>query len=115
MNNYKELSFLISSLFVIYFFKDIITTLIILVILSSISLLLVKGDFDKIINGGEQPEFPNSNSKNTGSGNSVNSLNSNSKKPGLPTNNGNTNTKEQYKSSQNPDNFVKSPNFVYNR
>lgn len=112
MNNYKELSFLISSLFVIYFFKDIITTLIILVILSSISLLLVKGDFDKIINGEEQPEIPNSNSKSTGSGNSANS---NSKKPGLSINHANTDTKEQYKSSQNPNNFVKSPNFVYNR
>ncbi len=47
MNNYKEVSFLISSLFVIYFFKDIITTLIILVILSSISLLLIKADYEK--------------------------------------------------------------------
>lgn len=46
MNNYKELSFLISSLFVIYFFKDIITTLIILVILSSISALIIKTDMD---------------------------------------------------------------------
>ena len=46
MNNYKELSFLISSLFVIYFFKDIITTLIILVILSSISALIIKADMD---------------------------------------------------------------------
>ena len=44
MNNYKELSFLISSLFVIYFFKDIITTLLILAILSSISLLLMQTD-----------------------------------------------------------------------
>lgn len=46
MNNYKEVSFLISSLFVIYFFKDIITTLIILVILSSISALIIKSDYD---------------------------------------------------------------------
>jgi hypothetical protein len=47
MNNYKELSFLISSLCVIYFFKDIITTLIILLILLSISLLLIRIDKDK--------------------------------------------------------------------
>lgn len=46
MNNYKEVSFLISSLFVIYFFKDIITTLIILVILSAISALIMKADLD---------------------------------------------------------------------
>ena len=109
MNNYKELSFLISSLFVIYFFKDIITTLIILVILSSISLLLIKGDFDKIINGNEQTENPNN--KSTGSVNSVNS----SKIPGLLINNANTDKKEQYKNSPNPNNFVKSSNFVYNR
>lgn len=45
MNNYKEVSFLISSLFVIYFFKDILTTLIMLVILCAISLLLIKSDY----------------------------------------------------------------------
>jgi hypothetical protein len=111
MNNYKELSFLISSLFIIYFFKDIITTLILLVILSSISLLLVKGDYEKIINGGEQTENPNN--KSTGSPN--NSVISNGKRPGIPTNNVNTNKNEQNKSSQNQDNFVKSSKFLYNR
>jgi hypothetical protein len=55
MNNYKELSFLISSLFVIYFFKDIITTLIILVILSSISLLLMKTESNDL----QYTEIPN--------------------------------------------------------
>lgn len=59
MNNYKELSFLISSLFVIYFFKDIITTLIILVILSSISALIIKADMD---NDNYLPKTENNNS-----------------------------------------------------
>jgi hypothetical protein len=58
MNNYKELSFLISSLFVIYFFKDIITTLIILVILSSISALIIKTDMD---NDNTLPKTENNN------------------------------------------------------
>lgn len=49
MDNYKELLFLISSLFVIYFFKDIIITLVILVIMCSISLLLIKDDYNKDI------------------------------------------------------------------
>jgi len=59
MNNYKEVSFLISSLFVIYFFKDIITTLIILVILSSISALIIKTDMD---NDNILPKTENNNS-----------------------------------------------------
>jgi hypothetical protein len=92
MNNYKELSFLISSLFVIYFFKDIITTLIILVILSSISGLLIKADFEKendkeenYSNNGSRPDNRTSQYEN---------------KP---------------QAQQNPNNYVKSPNFVYNR
>ena len=47
MNNYKEVSILISCLFVIYFFKDMLTTLIMLVILSMISILLIKSDYSK--------------------------------------------------------------------
>jgi len=97
MNNYKELSFLISSLFVIYFFKDIITTLIILVILSSISALLIKSDFEKINNEYDKSENPGN------------------KKSESSPNYGNAERKEQYNTSQNPNNFVKSPNFVYNR
>lgn len=58
MNNYKEISFLISSLFVIYFFKDIITTLVILVILSAISALIIKADLDN-----ENTENPSHNRK----------------------------------------------------
>ena len=62
MSNYKEVSFLISSLFVIYFFKDIITTLIILAILSSISALLMKVDYD---NDDSTTETLPRNTKNT--------------------------------------------------
>lgn len=93
MNNYKEVSFLISSLFVIYFFKDIITTLIILVILSSISLLLIKADFDK--------------NNNDYSGNYYD------KKLETNLNYEKNENKEQYK-TQNLNNFKKSSNFVYN-
>jgi hypothetical protein len=97
MNNYKELSFLISSLFVIYFFKDIITTLIILVILSSISALLIKADFEKVNNDYDKSENPGN------------------KKSEVAPIYGNAERKEQYNTSQNPNNFVKSSNFVYNR
>lgn len=97
MNNYKELSFLISSLFVIYFFKDIITTLIILVILSSISALLIKDDFEKINNDYDKSE------------------NLGNKKSEAATIYGNSERKEQYNTSQNPTNFTKSSNFIYNR
>lgn len=101
MNNYKELSFLISSLFVIYFFKDIITTLIILVILSSISMLLMKADFEKANINLEK--VPRSN----------NGLNTDVAQTYTPPEN--NYKKEQYSTQQNPNNFVRSPNFVYNR
>ena len=94
MNNYKEVSFLISSLFVIYFFKDIITTLIILVILSSISLLLIKADFDKT-NSDDSGSYYN-------------------KKMETNLNYERNENKEQYKTQQNPNNFKKSSNFIYN-
>jgi cell division protein FtsL len=87
MNNYKEVSFLISSLFVIYFFKDIITTLLILLILSAISLLLMKADYE---------QANNTNSQEYG------------KKQ-------ETYNREQY-NNQNPTvNPQRSSNFVYNR
>ena len=102
MNNYKELSFLISSLFVIYFFKDIITTLIILVILSSISLILIKADFEKKINN-----YNNDNNKTQNP--------SNVKLEPIPTYSSNV-KKEQYNNTPpSPNNEVKSSNFVYNR
>ena len=89
MNNYKEVSFLISSLFVIYFFKDIITTLIILVILSSISLLLIKADYEKTNN-----DYP---------------VNNYDKRIETNVNN------PQNQIQQNPTSFKKSSDFLYNR
>jgi hypothetical protein len=43
--NYKEISFLFSSLFVIYFFKDLITSLVILFILLSICVLFLQNNY----------------------------------------------------------------------
>ena len=102
MNNYKELSFLISSLFVIYFFKDIITTLIILVILSSISTLLIKADFEKINNDYNSSEYSGNNKSEAAP------VYENSERK-------EQNNTPQTNTPQNPNNFAKSPNFVYNR
>lgn len=95
MNNYKEVSFLISSLFVIYFFKDIITTLIILVILSSISFLLIKSDFEKTTDIDPYNNYDKQMESNLNYEKNV--------------------QKEQYDSQQNPNNLKKSSNFIYNR
>jgi hypothetical protein len=94
MNNYKELSFLISSLFVIYFFKDIITTLIILVILSSISALLAKVDNND-----------NDNDNNNNYNNANSSVESTKDTVPITT----------PKPSQKPPQYKKSPDFHYNK
>jgi len=46
MNNYKEILFLLSSLIAIYFFKDVITIFLVLLILLTISLLIVNQDIN---------------------------------------------------------------------